>query len=459
MSNFSTKDSTGQVNIGGAANERYLVFQDKTGSKNLIGHANAIDLAFNSVYLTGLSGAISLKTNAAQPISILSGADIVAEAGANADILFKRGNTQLAAFYNDAYMAGGVGGSGHSAFIFGSQNEAALDDLEGVYLDQSDPQHRIDFSIGSPDSPANAYIGGALEVKGHTQFVGTSEFDNVVTFDGTPVFKAGASFTTAGTLSIAAAVAFTTAGTFAITSNTGSTSSTSGAAIITGGVGISENLNVGGNVAITGNLQVLGTTTSVETATLTVEDNIIEVGKTTNNPNADTLYDLGVRAKYYKGSLKNFFFGYDSSAEKFVFYSDMGNPDEDDADPGTAGVQQSIVGANAVLGDVKFGKIFSNQLTPGSIPFYSVDGLDEYQVTSGGGTAALLQASTTGVNAAYVIVQSELASTSKTTGSLVVKGGLGVSGDLYATNIFASGTVTTGLAANRMVYTGANGLL
>ena len=76
--------------------------------------------------------------------------------------------------------------------------------------------------------------------------------------------------------------AFTTlaASTWAnISATTESTNSTTGALVVAGGVGIDKNLNVGGSVVITGNLTVNGDVTTVNAATLDVEDLNITVAK------------------------------------------------------------------------------------------------------------------------------------------------------------------------------------
>ena len=72
------------------------------------------------------------------------------------------------------------------------------------------------------------------------------------------------------TLTANAAVTFT--------QNTGSVNATSGTLVVTGGVGISENLNVGQNLTVTGNLTVNGTTTTINSTTITVDDKNIELG-------------------------------------------------------------------------------------------------------------------------------------------------------------------------------------
>ena len=69
--------------------------------------------------------------------------------------------------------------------------------------------------------------------------------------------------------------AFTTlsaSGNTTVTSSQSSGNASSGALVVTGGAGIGENLNVGGDVVITGDLTVEGDTTTINTATLNVED-------------------------------------------------------------------------------------------------------------------------------------------------------------------------------------------
>ena len=70
-----------------------------------------------------------------------------------------------------------------------------------------------------------------------------------------------------------------TTGNVNIDATTQSTNSTSGALIVAGGVGVAKNLNVGGNVVVTGDLTVNGNVTTLNTATLDVEDLNITVAK------------------------------------------------------------------------------------------------------------------------------------------------------------------------------------
>ena len=70
-----------------------------------------------------------------------------------------------------------------------------------------------------------------------------------------------------------------TTGNLTLDATTQSTNTTSGALIVAGGVGIAKNLNVGGNVVVTGDLTVNGNVTTLNTATLDVEDLNITVAK------------------------------------------------------------------------------------------------------------------------------------------------------------------------------------
>jgi hypothetical protein len=68
---------------------------------------------------------------------------------------------------------------------------------------------------------------------------------------------------------------------------TQSTDKDTGALVIQGGVGIEKNLNVGGDTILTGNLTVNGTATTLNTATLDVEDQNITVNVNGNDASAE----------------------------------------------------------------------------------------------------------------------------------------------------------------------------
>jgi hypothetical protein len=78
----------------------------------------------------------------------------------------------------------------------------------------------------------------------------------------------------------------TVTGNVVAAATTQSTSSTTGALVVGGGVGIAGNLNVAGNTVIQGNLTVQGDFTTLNVATLDVEDLNITVAKGAANPAA-----------------------------------------------------------------------------------------------------------------------------------------------------------------------------
>ena len=115
-----------------------------------------------------------------------------------------------------------------------------------------------------------------------------------------------------------------TGGNIAITSGIASTSATTGALTVTGGVGLTGNIYVGLNAVIGGNLSVLGTTTYVNSTTMDVEDNIIELNTGANGTalSGPTLNDVGIRAHYYNAGDKSMFFGRSNDTGNFEIYSD-----------------------------------------------------------------------------------------------------------------------------------------
>ena len=91
---------------------------------------------------------------------------------------------------------------------------------------------------------------------------------------------------------------------------------------------ITNNLSLGGNLNLTGNLTVSGTTTTVDAATLAIEDPVITLGGTAA-PSSDDNKDRGVEFNYHDGSnAKLGFFGFDDSTGEFTFIPDGTNSSE-----------------------------------------------------------------------------------------------------------------------------------
>jgi hypothetical protein len=103
-----------------------------------------------------------------------------------------------------------------------------------------------------------------------------------------------------------------------------------------------------GDVVVGGNLTINGTTTTVNSTTVTVDDPIFTIGGDTA-PDSDDNKDRGIEFRYYDGSAKVGFFGFDESVGKFTFIPDATNSSE--VFSGTAGtIVANLEGA--VTGDV-----------------------------------------------------------------------------------------------------------
>ena len=124
-------------------------------------------------------------------------------------------------------------------------------------------------------STADLTLTGDLGVNGGDITTTASTF-NLLASNATTVNAFGA----ATTLNLASATGNTIVrNRLVANATTPSTSTTTGAFVSLGGVGIAGNLNVGENVVITGNLTVQGAVTTLNTATLDVEDLNITVAK------------------------------------------------------------------------------------------------------------------------------------------------------------------------------------
>lgn len=91
--------------------------------------------------------------------------------------------------------------------------------------------------------------------------------------------------------------------------------------------GLPNNVTVGNNLTVTGNLTVNGTTTTVNSTTTTLDDPILTLGGD-SAPSSDDNKDRGVEFRYYSGSAKIGYMGWDDSEEKFTMFIDASNSSE-----------------------------------------------------------------------------------------------------------------------------------
>lgn len=81
------------------------------------------------------------------------------------------------------------------------------------------------------------------------------------------------------------------------------------------------NVTASGDIIVTGNLTVNGTTTTVNSTTVTIDDPIFTLGGDTA-PVADDNKDRGIEFRWYSGTSKVGFFGFDDSTGRFTFIPD-----------------------------------------------------------------------------------------------------------------------------------------
>ena len=83
----------------------------------------------------------------------------------------------------------------------------------------------------------------------------------------------------------------------------------------------------GGLVRVFGDLQVDGTTTTVNSTVVTIDDPVLTLDGDTA-PSSDDNKDRGIEFRYYDGSAKVGFMGWDDSADAFTFLKDATNSSE-----------------------------------------------------------------------------------------------------------------------------------
>ena len=106
------------------------------------------------------------------------------------------------------------------------------------------------------------------------------------------------------------------------------------------------NVSTTGTLTVGGNLVINGITTTVNSTTTTLDDPIITLGGDTAPTGTDPK-DRGVEFRYYDGSAKIGFFGWDNSTGKFTFLTDATNSSE--VFSGTTGTIDANIEWNSIL--------------------------------------------------------------------------------------------------------------
>lgn len=89
-------------------------------------------------------------------------------------------------------------------------------------------------------------------------------------------------------------------------------------------IGLPDSVTISQNLTVSGNLYVNGSTTQVNTATTTIEDQLLDLGMVDGSaPGSDLNKDIGVLFNYYSGSAKKAAIYWDDSTSRIVVSADV----------------------------------------------------------------------------------------------------------------------------------------
>lgn len=131
--------------------------------------------------------------------------------------------------------------------------------------------------------------------------------------------------------------AITTSGTLTISGTENEVNTSVSGTTVT--VGLPDNVTIAGTLTVGGNLTINGTVTTVNSTTITVDDAVLTLGGDTA-PTTDANIDTGMEFRWYSGSAKIGFMGWDDSAQAISLLGSTTN---------ASGVFSPTVGGRAAL--------------------------------------------------------------------------------------------------------------
>ncbi len=293
--------------------------------------------------------------------------------------------------------------------------------LTGSYA--ADGSARFSGGIGTAK---NLAVGGGARVYGNTELTGTLDLNNNADISGTltvndqTIVKADNKFFKVQNA----------AGVDKFTVDTDN-----GNIVSAGELQVAGDTALQSDLVVTGNLTVNGTTTTVNSTVTTYDDPIVTLGGDTA-PSSNDAKDRGVEFRYYDGSAKIGFFGFDRSSSEFAFLTSATNSSE--VLSGTDGALR--VGSVHVTGAGTSVDIDNNLNVDGTA---TVDGQIISQLAQG--TAPLVVASTTKVSNLNADLLDGMNTATANTASTVV--------NRDSSGNFAAGTITAALTGNASTAT------
>ena len=229
-----------------------------------------------------------------------------------------------------------------------------------------------------------------------------------------------------------------------LTNSEDATSGQTGALqVTTGGLSVAKNIHVGKDVIVSGNLVVNGTTTTVDSTSLTVRDTIISLGQGNDSGSKDVGLIFGKFnsnvAIFYDISDSKLKFGLTNSdaSSNQITLDETGNLPIDISGPVTAtSFSGSIDGSN-----IDSGSIGVDRLPDASTSAQGVVQLNDLTTSTSTTQAATANAVKTAYDRSSWSTgsfTSATPSTSTGTGAVLITGGLGVGGAVYATSFSGS---------------------
>ena len=183
---------------------------------------------------------------------------------------------------------------------------------------------------GGAGIATDLHIGDDLYI-GKLNSGDTVEFSVLGESGNTEIGRVGQGSNSAGTLTVHGEATFNNPTSFTHNVTIGNANSdtltVNSDATFTDNATVNGNFTVDGNTVLEGNLTVNGSTTTINSTTQTLDDPVFTLGGDTAPSQADAK-DRGIEFRYYSGSAKIGFFGWDNSASRFALYHNATNSSE-----------------------------------------------------------------------------------------------------------------------------------